>query len=118
MSKQLLFSITKKDFEISYYNGTGCGGQNRNKNQNCVHLKHKDSGVFVSSQNQKSREQNLKNAFNKLIEHPKFKVWHSKKVMEVLGIQEEIEKEVEKSLDENNLKTETKINNKWMETKI
>ena len=33
--KELLFSVTKKDFSITWFSGTGAGGQYRNKHQNC-----------------------------------------------------------------------------------
>lgn len=31
MKKELLFSLTEKDFDFSYSHGTGCGGQARNE---------------------------------------------------------------------------------------
>ena len=75
MARKLLFSITKKDFEITYYSGTGAGGQHRNRHKNCVRLKHIDSGVIVTGANSRSLEQNKKNAFKRLVNHKKFKAW-------------------------------------------
>ncbi len=62
-----LFSITKKDFEISYFSGKGSGGQHRNKHQNCVRMKHKESGIISVGQNHKNRQANLKEALRNLI---------------------------------------------------
>ena len=43
--KKLLFSITKKDFKIDYFSGTGAGGQHRNRHKNCIRLTHIESNV-------------------------------------------------------------------------
>jgi len=32
--RELAFSVTKKDLEITYFSGTGKGGQHRNKHKN------------------------------------------------------------------------------------
>lgn len=73
--KELLFSVTKKDFEITYFSGTGCGGQHRNKHQNCVRIKHIATGIMGVGQNERSLEQNKKQAFLNLVNNPKFKAW-------------------------------------------
>ena len=43
--KKLLFSITKNDFTIEPYKGSGKGGQHRNKTMSCVRIKHAESGA-------------------------------------------------------------------------
>jgi peptide chain release factor 1 len=106
MAKDLLFSITKKDFQISYFNGIGKGGQGRNKLQNCVRLKHIASGVMTTGQNQKSQKQNLKDAFNRMVKHPKFKLWLKKEISKATMDYAEIERNVEKAMMPENLKIE------------
>jgi len=110
--KDLLFSLTKKDFEISYFSGHGPGGQNRNKHMNCVRLKHPDSGATATGQDEKSKEQNLKNALNRLVEQPKFKLWHAKKCWEVLN-NKTIEQHVNEQMQEQHLKIEVRKDDKW-----
>lgn len=108
--KTLLFSVTKKDLDIDFFNGTGKGGQNRNRNKNCCRIRHKDSGVIVTAQEERSQKANLKNAFKRLTEHPKFKIWLTKKTYELSEKRKkdllEIEKKVEDSMQEKNLKIE------------
>ena len=114
MSRELLFSITKKDFEIQYFSGTGAGGQYRNKHQNCVRLKHNDSGITTTGQSNRNRASNLKEAFNNLINSPKFKIWCNRKVCEVLegGT---IEEKVKEMMRPENLKIEVlDENSKWV----
>lgn len=56
MDKDLLFSVTRKDLDIDcFFSGSGAGGQNRKRNQNCCRIKHIDSGVIVTGQSPKSR---------------------------------------------------------------
>ena len=63
-------------------------------------------------QSHRSREQNLKEALHNLVKTPKFKVWHLKKVYEVLK-GKTIEQEVEESMNEKNLLVEGKKDGKW-----
>jgi protein subunit release factor B len=110
--KELLYSIIKKDFNVEYFSGTGAGGQHRNKHQNCVRLRHNDSGVTTTGQSNRDRQTNLKEAFNSLVKHPKFKVWMNKKTWEVIE-GKTIEQKVEESLIPKNLKVEIKEDGKW-----
>ncbi len=117
MSRELLFSITKKDFRIEYFSGTGKGGQYRNKHQNCVRLHHNESGVLTTGQSHRERTANLREAFNNFVKHPKFKLWHSKKVQEVIR-GKTIEEIVEEMMKLENIKIEVKEDNKWVEERI
>ena len=112
--KSKLFSITKKDFRIEYFSGTGAGGQYRNKHQNCVRLLHTDSGVFVTGQSQRSRQANLREAFNNLVKHPKFKIWFSSKLQEALT-GKTLEDNVKEMLPPGNLKVEVMKYGKFTE---
>jgi len=81
--KTLLFSVIKKDFVINWFSGTGAGGQHRNKHQNCCRLVHPESGATATGQNSRSREDNLRDAFKKLIEKDTFKIWMNRKIWEI-----------------------------------
>ena len=113
VQKELLFSITKKDFKIEYFSGTGAGGQHRNKHQNCVRLHHAESGVIVTGQSHRERQSNIKEAFKNLVHHPKFKLWHSRKIQEVLT-GKRIEDTVEEMMQPENIKVEVKEKGKWV----
>lgn len=112
--KELLFSVTKNDLEIDWFSGTGCGGQYRNKHQNCCRLRHKDSGAIATGQSQRDRVSNLKEAMNNLVETPAFQAWVKVKTGEVTGEKAEIEEKVEKAMK--HLKFEVKDENgRWVE---
>lgn len=108
--RKLLFSVTKKDLTITWFSGKGAGGQHRNKHQNCCRIKHQESGVLVTGQEERSRKQNLKNAFKRLTEHKKFKLWLKLKASEMMldkvRLEEEIKKAVNKAMEPENLKIE------------
>jgi len=111
--KKLLFSITKKDFKIDYFSGTGGGGQHRNKHQNCVRLHHNNSKVMVTGQSHKEQRSNMKEAFNNLVNHPKFKIWLNQKIYEVVN-EKKIENVVEEMMKPENIIVEVKKNKKWI----
>jgi peptide chain release factor 1 len=66
MMADLIFHAERKDFRIDYFSGTGAGGQYRNKHQNCVRLTHVATGIVTTGQEQRSREQNQRDAFQKM----------------------------------------------------
>lgn len=112
--KELLFSVSKKDLNIDYFSGTGAGGQYRNKHQNCVRIRHIESGAIVTGQSYRERAANIKEAMNGLVNNPKFKLWMSKKILEATE-GKKIEEIVEEKMQPKNLKVEYKYDGGWME---
>ena len=112
MNKQKpLLTLTKKDFAIWYYSGTGAGGQHRNRHMNCVKISHPESGVTGCGTEQKSREQNKKMAFKRLAADPKFKAWLS-----MQGLHKEaVDRAVEEAMNPKNLKVEMWKEGQWRE---
>ena len=96
--KELLFSVTKNDLEVDWFSGTGCGGQYRNKHQNCCRIRHKDSGAIATGQSQRDRVSNLKEAMENLTKSPKFKAWVKVRVGEVTGGKADIEAKVDRAM--------------------
>ena len=58
--------LTKKDFKLEWFSGTGGGGQHRNKHQNCCRITHIETGLRATGQSHRERPANQKEAFNKL----------------------------------------------------
>lgn len=58
--------LTKKDFKIEWFSGTGKGGQHRNKHQNCCRIIHNESGLRSQSAEARDRITNQRLAFNRL----------------------------------------------------
>lgn len=106
MKKELIFSVTKKDFNIQYYSGTGAGGQHRNKHQNCVRMKHRDSGVVATGQSSKSRHSNLKEAFLNIVKSKAFEIWRKRETSMRLHEGISIEEKVKRMMAPENLKIE------------
>lgn len=106
-SRKLLFSITKKDLDVSYFRGHGAGGQHRNKHANGVRIKHRDSGVMVSCNEQRSQAQNKRVAINRLGKHPDFIKWVKIKAAKMsYNYEQDINKRVADSMRPEHLKVE------------
>ena len=115
MSKELLFSITKKDFKIEYFSGTGKGGQYRNRHRNCVRLRHPESKTIVTGQSHRESRANLKEAFNNMVNSMKFKLWHNQNIQEALRGYS-LKEAIKKSMKPENLKIEGRNSEgKWEE---
>jgi len=102
---ELLFSITKKDFKIDFFSGTGSGGQYRNRKKNCVRLYHIASGVLVTGQSNRDRKSNIKEALTNLVNHPRFKIWHARRVNEILT-RKTLDQLIDEMMQPQNLKIE------------
>ena len=113
MSKELLFSVTKKDFEVQTFRCSGAGGQNVNKVNSGVRIVHRDSGAVGESREERSQGQNKKNAFKRLTESKIFKLWIQKKVFELSCDEKEIERKVDREMNPENLKVEIIEDGKW-----
>ena len=58
--------LSKKDFKVEWYSGTGAGGQHRNKHQNCCRITHKATGLKAQGTESKERVSNQRTAFERL----------------------------------------------------
>lgn len=109
-NKELLFSLTKKDFIVETFRSGGPGGQNQNKRNTGVRIRHPESGAVAESREHRTQKQNQKAAFERLVNTPEFKRWHKIKVGYTLrGIENykrEIEKQVKEAMKPENLKIE------------
>ena len=113
-NKQLLFSVTKKDFDITFFSGTGAGGQYRNKHQNCVRLKHKATGVITTGQSHRSKVANMREAFQGMVKHPLFRRWLFGKVHKVEEKEKLLHEKVQRMMSPENLVIEQKVDGKWV----
>jgi len=110
--KKKLFSVTRKDLKIEYFRPSGPGGQKTNKTSSAVRISHPESGAVSISQDERKQNQNLKKAFERLVNTEKFKLWHRLKCIELLS-SESIEDKVEKMMNLDNLKIEIRNRGEW-----
>ena len=98
MKKELLFSVTKKNFEMQTFRSGGSGGQNQNKVNSGVRLIHKDSGARGEARDSRHQLQNKKAAFNRLVNSKQFQSWIRVESANRTGKLAEAEKTVELSM--------------------
>ena len=76
MPKQLLSSLTQKDFDFQTFCTGGAGGQHRNAKQNGVRCIHPASGAVAEHRDGRDQRKNKEQAFVKCVTSDKFKKWH------------------------------------------
>lgn len=113
MSKQKLFSVDLHDCDVQTMTAGGPGGQNQNRSQTAVRIKHRESGAVGVSREHKSQLQNKKAAFRRMTETKKFKVWLNRKIFELDG-KPSPEEQVAQNMIPDNLKIEVKEDGKWV----
>lgn len=116
MDREPLVSVTKDDFELQTFRAGGKGGQGQNKRSTGVRLIHKTSGARGEARDERSFDQNRKNAFIRLTESTTFKNWLKIETSRALGHQVEIEEQVRRAMLPKNIRTEVKDENgRWVE---
>jgi protein subunit release factor B len=121
MTKELLFSITKKDFIIETFKAGGKGGQHQNKTDSAVRIKHPESGAVAESRSERSQHQNKTLAFRRLLQTNKWKTWFNVKCSKMFMSKDEeqnILETVEKLMQPSNIKIEHRIDGKWVEVTL
>ena len=58
--------LSRKDFRLEWFSGSGAGGQHRNKHDNCCRITHVESGISAVGTGSKSRVTNQRLAFSHL----------------------------------------------------
>lgn len=112
--KELLFSVTAKDCVFQAFKGSGPGGQHRNKTSTAIRCTHPPSGAVGVASDDKSQHRNKKKAFRRMAESDKFKRWVKIEIARITGQLKEVEKEVDKQLQPNKIKTEIQEDGKWV----
>jgi len=108
--RKLLFSVTKDDFKLEFTRGSGKGGQKKNKTSSAVRLTHIESGAVGYSETERSQSQNKKIALERLMQTKEWKNWHKLKVsfalQGVVDMEREIQRRVDELMQDKNLKIE------------
>jgi len=101
------YTITKKDLEITWFSGSGAGGQYRNKHDNCCRIRHPETGVIATGQSQRDRISNQREALNNLVKHYKFRFFLEQKLIEIetgIKIEQVVKEIVDDLMQEDNIK--------------
>jgi protein subunit release factor A len=104
--KTILFSLTRKDFEVQTFCTGGNGGQHRNAKQNGVRIIHPASGARAEHRDGRDQAKNKAMAFEKLANSNEFKAWHKLEVARRLGQLDDIDQRVNIQMSPENLKIE------------
>lgn len=106
-AKERVTLFGPKDFDVSYFCGSGAGGQARNKVHSGVQIIHRESGAIGRACDSRSQADNKKKAFERLVNSPKMKFEIERKLYE-LKQRETMEQTIERETNPENLKFEIK----------
>lgn len=59
-------NVRRGDLEIRAYRGSGPGGQNKNKRDTCVRIRHKPTGLVATAEEGRTQGENRRRAFVRL----------------------------------------------------
>lgn len=102
---ELLFSVTKKDFDMQTFSVGGHGGGGKDTSNSGVRLIHRASGAVGEGRDHRSNTKNREDAFMRLVNTKKFKDWHRIECAKRMGklveeTPEQIKARVDRMVDE------------------
>jgi hypothetical protein len=113
MPKKKLFSVTIHDCKVETFRSGGPGGQNQNKVESGVHIRHLPSGSVAESREHRTQLENKRAAFLRLTKLPQFNYWIGQMTGKI-KTDEEVTRQVGQDMVDSNLKVEVKSNGKWV----
>ncbi len=118
MKNKPLLTLTRKDFRVDTFRVSGHGGQKVNKTESGVRITHIKTSIFSTCTRTRSQSKNKKEAFTKLCNDARFKMWLKQKSLGILTTKEKIEKQLKETMKPENLRTEVRKNKKWAKDEI
>ena len=116
MKKVFLFSVTLDDCDVTHYKGSGAGGQKRNKTSSATRIQHRDSGACGQCESYREQPKNKAEAFKRMINTEKFKVWFKVESARVTGKLALIDEKINREMKE--VKVEIKNSEgRWVDEK-
>lgn len=103
-TKDVLFSVTKKDLDIQFFRAGGKGGQHQNKTDSACRIKHRESGAVGECRNYRSQDMNKREAFRRMANSEKFQNWVRVRAAGKEKEAQDIEKWVDEQMKPSNLK--------------
>lgn len=82
-TRERITLATRKDFDVSYFCGSGKGGQAKNKVHSGVQIIHRESGAIGRASDTRSQAENKAEAFRRLMKTPQMKFWLLRKKFEL-----------------------------------
>jgi protein subunit release factor B len=114
MAKEILFSVTKKDFRVDTFRSGGKGGQNQNKVNSGVRVVHEASGAVGEARDERDQHVNKKRAFERCIQSKTFQAWLKTETARVTGVLAKIDEKVDQEMKA--VKVETRDESgKWVD---
>lgn len=90
--RQLIFSLTAKDFDFSFFAVGGHGGSGKDTSNTGARCTHRASGATATSTETRSQRKNKETAFERCCKTPQFLAWHRIETMKRLGQLRDIDK--------------------------
>lgn len=112
--RELLLSVGAKDCRWDYFRGSGAGGQKKNKTASAVRCTHIASGAVGQASDTRSQPQNRKLAFGRMARSRVFQKWLKVANARAMGRVADIDREVERGMEDRNLRVEGKEGGKWV----
>lgn len=101
-----LFSVTKNDFEWQFFRGDGSGGQKKNKTSSACRCIHPPSGAVGESKEDRQQHINRRTAFQRCVNSKEFQNWIKLTSAAISAGFVSIEKQINESMKEENIKVE------------